>query len=132
MVKRKREEKESEGPEFKERLGYRLQYGNLLNQLVSILVDAVSNSLDTMKKDLTNAYGRDVAMVSLYAENPSGVWSVGLKMMRATILSHLRGENKIEFPPSARAQIALILMSSARKPTLKLPSFTVSDVEVFK
>jgi len=85
-----------------------------------------------MKRDLSEAYGQDVAMVALYAENASGVWSVGLKMMRATILSHLKGENKIEFPPSARAQIALILMSSARKPTLKLPSFSISDIEVFQ
>ena len=127
-----RRPKEEREPEFKERIGYRLQYGNLLNQLVSIIVDAVANSLDTMKADLTKHYGPDVAMVSLYAENPAGVWSVGLKMMRATILSHLKGENKIEFPPSARAQIALILMSSARKPVLKLPKFTVSDIEVFQ
>ena len=126
--KRKRETPE---PEPRARIGVQFRYGNLMNNLVSVLVDAVQLSFSQMRSDIWRAYGQDVAMLALYADNPGGVWSIGLKVLRETILASMEGRNEVVFPPSARARAAMLLMASARKPKLKLPAFEGSDVEVF-
>jgi len=127
VAKKKQERGEEELPE--EQIGSQLRYGNLLNNLVSIIVDAVSQSRREMKHDLEQLYGRDIMALAMYAENPAILWRISMLVARDIILSKHANKEEIEYSGITKAYIAMAIAAHSRKPGLKLPTITSSDID---
>lgn len=126
LAKRERR-REEELPE--ENIGNQLRYGNLLNNLVGIIVDAVSASRKEMKRDLEELYGKDIMALAMYSENPTILWRISMLVARDIILSRHAGKEDIEYSGITKAYVAMAIAGNARKPGLKLPSITSSDID---
>jgi len=129
---RKRESKPKEEEQhYEPRVGIRFEYGSLLNKAIATLIDAVQVSRVEMKHDISRLYGDDIAALALYTDNPLLSWRVGQLIARDIILSRHAGLERVEYSGLTKAFIAMTIAGHARKPGLKIPLVSGSDVETF-
>jgi len=129
LKKREPKRKEEEEQHYEPRVGIRFEYGSLLNKAIATLIDAVQLSRAEMKKDLSRLYGDDIAALALYTDNPLLSWRIGQLVARDIILSRHSGAERIEYSALTKAFVALTIAGHSRKPGLKIPLVSGSDVE---